>query len=157
MNMELKIAHLYPELLNLYGDRGNLSCLSRRLNWRGIDCRVDLFPVGAACSFADYDLFYMGGGQDFAADILLPDLREHRAAELRAAMADGRTFLCICGGFQLLGHYFETAAGERRAYLGCIDGTTGELVLCGGHASAMTDRFMLLIAEAESMLAGMNP
>lgn len=49
------------------------------------------------------------------------------------------------------------AEGERRVYLGCIDGTTGELVLCGGHASAMTDRFMLLIAEAEAMLAGMNP
>ena len=55
--MELNICHLYPEVLNLYGDRGNIRCLSRRLSWRGIDCHVDELKIGEKKDLTAYDLF----------------------------------------------------------------------------------------------------
>ena len=118
---ELKICHLYPEVLNLYGDRGNILCLTRRLAWRGIDCSVTRAGIGDAVSFADYDLFFIGGGQDFDQEVLLGDLSGGKAQELCAAIEDGRTFLCICGGYQMLGHYYETYEGVRCEFLGAID------------------------------------
>ena len=96
--MELKICHLYPDVLNLYGDRGNIICLQKRLEWRGIDCRVDYVKLGEHKGLTEYDLFFIGGGQDFDQEILLEDLRIKKGPEIRAALEDGRTFLCICGG-----------------------------------------------------------
>jgi CobQ-like glutamine amidotransferase family enzyme len=72
--MELNICHLYPEVLNLYGDRGNIRCLSRRLSWRGIDCHVDELKIGEKKDLTAYDLFFIGGGQDFEQEVLLSDL-----------------------------------------------------------------------------------
>ena len=72
--MELKICHLYPDVLNLYGDRGNILCLRKRLEWRGIECRVDYVKLGDKNNLAGYDLFFIGGGQDFDQEILLEDL-----------------------------------------------------------------------------------
>lgn len=119
--MELKICHVYPDLLNLYGDRGNLLCLRRRLEWRGIGCSVTEVPLGQPDSFADYDLLFLGGGQDFEQKLLLEDLQGGKADSLRSAVADGKTFLAICGGYQLLGHYYQMADGSRCGYLGALD------------------------------------
>ena len=69
--MELKICHLYPDVLNLYGDRGNILCLRRRLEWRGIGCTVAELPLGVKDPLLDYDLFFIGGGQDFEQTVLL--------------------------------------------------------------------------------------
>ncbi len=119
--MKLKICHLYPEVLNLYGDRGNIRCLTRRLEWRGIDCSVDELGIGEQRSLKDYDLFFIGGGQDFEQEVLLGDLKAGKGDEIRSAVEDGKTFLCICGGYQMMGHYYETHDGVKCEFLGAVD------------------------------------
>ena len=118
---KLIICHLYPELLNLYGDRGNVLCLVRRLQWRGIEWELRSLRVGERPRLDDVDLFFAGGGQDFEQTVLMEDLDRGAARELQAAAADGRTMLGICGGYQLLGYDYETADGTRLAYLGVAD------------------------------------
>ena len=73
--MELKICHLYPDVLNLYGDGGNIICMKKRLEWRGIDCEVTGMSVGDTLYAKDHDLFFIGGGQDFEQKVLLEDAR----------------------------------------------------------------------------------
>lgn len=119
--MKLRICHLYPEVLNLYGDRGNIRCLAKRLAWRGIEAEIEEIGIGDHRSLADCDLFFIGGGQDFEQEVLLEDLRSGRGAEIRAAVEDGKTFLCICGGYQMMGHYYETYDGVRCEFLGAVD------------------------------------
>jgi len=119
--MELHICHLYPDVLNLYGDRGNILCMQKRLAWRGIGCTVTELPIGATARLGDFDLFFIGGGQDFEQGLLLDDLSRGKANEIKAAAEDGKTFLCICGGYQMMGHYYETAAGQRCEFLGLVD------------------------------------
>ena len=119
--MELKICHLYPDVLNLYGDRGNILCLHKRLLWRGIDCSVTELPLGESAPLSDFDLFFIGGGQDFEQELLLSDLASGKGADIRAAVSDGKTFLCICGGYQLMGAYYETAEGRKCDFLGALD------------------------------------
>ena len=63
--MELKICHMYPDVLNLYGDRGNVTCLTRRLRWRGIEASVTRLPIGDRLPLSGFDLVFIGGGQDF--------------------------------------------------------------------------------------------
>ncbi len=119
--MELRICHLYPEVMNLYGDRGNILCMNNRLLWRGIDCTVTRCGIGDKVDFTAQDLFFIGGGQDFEQEVLLGDLHSGKQEEICAAIEDGKTFLCICGGFQMLGHYYQTADGTKCEYLGAID------------------------------------
>jgi CobQ-like glutamine amidotransferase family enzyme len=119
--MELKICHMYPDVLNLYGDRGNMICLRRRLEWRGIGCEIKRLPIGETASLADYDMVFIGGGQDFEQQVLLEDLHRGKDAEIRAAVEDGKTFLTICGGYQMLGNYYETHDGVRCDFIGAVD------------------------------------
>lgn len=119
--MELKICHLYPEMLNLYGDRGNIYCMKKRLEWRGIDCIIDSLMLGERKNLSGYDLFFIGGGQDFEQEVLLSDLHSGKGKELKEAIEDGKTFLTICGGYQMLGHYYENQGGKRCEYLGAVD------------------------------------
>ena len=71
----VRICHLYPDLLNLYGDRGNIICLRQRLTWRGIPVEVQEIPVGEKADLTQCDLIFIGGGQDFEQEVLLPDLQ----------------------------------------------------------------------------------
>lgn len=119
--MELKICHMYPDVLNLYGDRGNIICLADRLEWRGIGCSVTRLPIGETASLADFDLVFIGGGQDFEQQVLLEDLHRGKDREIRAAVEDGVTFLTICGGYQMLGNYYETHDGVRCDFIGALD------------------------------------
>ncbi len=119
--MELKICHMYPDVLNLYGDRGNVMCMTRRLAWRGISASVTKLPIGVSASLADYDLVFIGGGQDFEQQVLLEDLHRGKDREIRAAVEDGLTFLTICGGYQMLGSYYETYDGRRCDFIGALD------------------------------------
>lgn len=119
--MELKICHLYPDVLNLYGDRGNIACMKKRLSWRGIGCSVTELPLGVRDDLTGYDLFFIGGGQDFEQTVLLGDLRAGRSGDIRAAAEDGKPFLCICGGYQLLGTGYRTADGQECEYTGILD------------------------------------
>lgn len=119
--MELKICHMYPDVLNLYGDRGNVICMTRRLQWRGIDARVTKLPIGQRESLADFDLVFIGGGQDFEQQVLLDDLHRGKDREIRAAIEDGVTFLTICGGYQMMGGYYETYDRKRCDFIGAVD------------------------------------
>jgi len=119
--MELRICHLYPDLLNLYGDRGNLITLRQRCQWRGIDCTITPVSLGDSFAASDYDLVFMGGGQDYEQNLLYEDLIEQKGDAIRAAVEDGLVFLCICGGYQLMGRYYEEQDGHRIDGLGAID------------------------------------
>ena len=119
--MELKICHMYPDVLNLYGDRGNVICLTRRLQWRGIQASVTRLPIGDRLPLSGFDLVFIGGGQDFEQQVLLDDLHRGKDQEIKAAIEDGVPFLTICGGYQMLGSYYETYDGQRCDFIGALD------------------------------------
>ena len=133
---ELKICHLYPEVLNLYGDRGNILCMTKRLQWRGIRTEVTRVGIGDGTALADFDLFFIGGGQDFEQEVLLEDLKAGKGEEICAAVKDGKTFLTICGGYQMMGHYYQTYDGVKCEFLGAADFYTvgGEKRMIGNYA-----------------------
>jgi len=108
MKMKLNIAHLYPELLNIYGDRGNILAFSQRCLWRGIDAEVHEINQGDNIDIDLYDFYFIGGGQD-QQQIMVADEFQRQAEALRNAANSEAVFLAICGGYQLLGHYYRTA------------------------------------------------
>lgn len=119
--MELKICHLYPDILNLYGDRGNIITMRRRLADRGIAATVDECSIGEALDASQYDIFFIGGGQDFEQEILLRDLATGKAKEIIAAVEEDKTFLAICGGYQMLGQYYKTWDGHQLDFIGALN------------------------------------
>lgn len=119
--MELKICHLYGDLLNLYGDRGNIISMKKRLEWRGIDCVVEKLNPGQHAVLSGYDLIFIGGGMEFDTWLIADDLRLGTAVELKAAVEDGVSVLSICSGYQLLGQYCQDAKGEKTSMAGVLD------------------------------------
>jgi CobQ-like glutamine amidotransferase family enzyme len=120
----LRIAHLYPRDLNVYGDLGNIITLVKRLEWRGF--RAEVLPVepGRIFDFSGADLVFGGGGQNSAQTVNVEDLLT-RGDELRKISADGVPMLLICGSYQLFGREFFDAAGRRYPGLGIFRaGTT---------------------------------
>jgi hypothetical protein len=102
----LRVCALYPELMNIYADRGNLLMLERRCEWRGIEFQLTASTLGD--SLADeHDLYYIGGGQDADQRLCAEDLVNIKATALRAAAERGAVVLGVCGGYQLLGHSYE--------------------------------------------------
>lgn len=144
--MELNICHLYPDVLNLYGDRGNVLCMERRLRWRGISVKTTGIGIGEKLNAADYDLFLIGGGQDFEQGVLLRDLAGDKTEQLKSAVADGKTFLAICGGYQLLGQYYKTWDGVQCDFTGALD------LYTVGSKDRMIGNYMFTCDE----LAGVN-
>jgi lipid II isoglutaminyl synthase (glutamine-hydrolysing) len=102
----LRVCALYPELMNIYADRGNLLLLERRCAWRSIGFEVTAASIGDPVDPAAHDLFYLGGGQDRDQRLCAHDLVETKREALHAAAADGRVLLGVCGGYQLLGHAY---------------------------------------------------
>jgi hypothetical protein len=133
---KLKICHLYPDLLNLYGDRGNIISMVKRLEWRGIGSEVIEISVGIEFNPDAYDIVFIGGGQDFEQEILLPDLLRKKASNLRHAVESDTTFLAICGGYQLLGLYYKTWNGHQLDFTGAID------IYTIGNTDRMIGNFM---------------
>ncbi|MCL2368713.1 MAG: glutamine amidotransferase [Oscillospiraceae bacterium] len=119
--MELNICHLYPDLLNLYGDRGNVVTLQRRCEARGIAVTVTGAPLGERVHLADFDLLFIGGGQDAEQAILLEEIQGWRGGEIKAAIEDGKVMLAVCGGYQLLGHSYKTWDGREMDLIGALD------------------------------------
>ncbi|MEI7771314.1 MAG: glutamine amidotransferase, partial [Chloroflexales bacterium] len=107
--------------MSIYGDRGNVIALRQRCLWRGIDLTVTPVEPGDAVDWAGFDLAFFGGGQDSGQALIARDLLERQGPGLRAAIDDGLVLLAICGGYQLLGHYFLTHTGERLPGLGALD------------------------------------
>ena len=107
--MAVKIVHLYPEEMNLYGDRGNVICLKNRLEARNY--KVDVINVGLGERIPDFDIMFIGGGQDKEMSIVRRDVRR-KAEELSYYIHSGKTILAICGGYQLLGEYYKTSSSQ---------------------------------------------
>ena len=115
------VGWLYPDLMNIYGDRGNILTLVKRAGWRGFDARTIELPRGTTSGMENVDVFFFGGGQDREQALVYEDLIDHKQSLLERAVADGAGILAVCGGYQLLGHYYQTAEGERYPGIGLID------------------------------------
>ncbi len=128
----LVICHLYPELMNMYGDRGNVIALARRIAWHGMECRVEGASIGAV-DMAGFDIVFLGGGQDREQKQICVDLKDAKGGRLRDAVEAGVPFLAICGGYQLLGKHYRTASGQVMDGVGILDCWTdaGETRLIG--------------------------
>jgi CobQ-like glutamine amidotransferase family enzyme len=115
----LRVCALYPELMNIYADRGNLLMLERRCEWRGIDFALHASSLGDELDPDAADLFYIGGGQDRDQRLVAFDLQDKRDA-LHAAAARDAVILAVCGGYQLLGHSYELG-DEELPGIGLLD------------------------------------
>jgi CobQ-like glutamine amidotransferase family enzyme len=122
--MELRIAYLYPDHLNIYGDRGNILTLYQRCQWRGIEVRILPIGIGEGIDPDEPDLYFMGGGQDAQQIQVCDDLHRVKAEALKQAASQSAVFLTICGGYQLLGHYYKPHDGDELRGLSLIDAYT---------------------------------
>lgn len=108
---KLTIGHIYPQMLNLYGDIGNIMALRRRIEGRGIEAGVKNFDIGDKIDFSALDIVFIGGGGEREQAEACAKLREQRE-ELSAYVENGGALLAVCGGFEILGEYYETANGK---------------------------------------------
>jgi len=122
--LTLTLGHLYPDQLNLYGDRGNILTLRRRCKLRGIDLRVVGLGIGDALAPDEYDMLFIGGGQDKEQAPVAQDLYDMKGIGLWAAVEDDMPVLAVCGGYQLLAHYYRPANGPDMRGLGVFDAWT---------------------------------
>ena len=119
----LRVCALYPTLMNIYADRGNLLMLERRCQWRGIGFELTGAGIGQALDPDAADLYYMGGGQDRDQMLCATDLYEHKRLALGAAAERGAVLLGVCGGYQLLGHSYELG-DQTLPGIGLLDAST---------------------------------
>jgi CobQ-like glutamine amidotransferase family enzyme len=116
--MRIAVGHLYPDYLNIYADRGNIAVLRERARARGHELEVT--PIGLGVSVpAGIDLFYIGGGQDREQALVAGDLAT-KAVPLRNAVDGGAAFLAVCGGYQLLGHFYRDRSGGEVPGIGLL-------------------------------------
>ena len=119
---EVKIGHLYPKLLNIYGDGGNILALKKRLEWRGYNVVIDEINVGDE-NIHEHDIYFIGGGQDLQQIEVSKELQKHK--DFFTNERDrGAVFLGICGGYQLFGHYYQPHNGEKLLGISLLDAYT---------------------------------
>jgi lipid II isoglutaminyl synthase (glutamine-hydrolysing) len=116
----LRVCALYPDLMNIYADRGNLIMLERRSQWRGIGFELSSAGLDQPLDPDGADLYYIGGGQDRDQKLCAHDLAERKRDDVHAAAARGAVILAVCGGYQLLGHSYELGA-ETLPGVGLVD------------------------------------
>jgi CobQ-like glutamine amidotransferase family enzyme len=116
----LRVCALYPDLMNIYADRGNLLLLQRRCEWRGIGFEVTARGLGEKLDPDGADLYYIGGGQDRDQKLCALDLAEVKREALHAAADRGAVILAVCGGYQLLGHSYQLG-DESLPGVGLVD------------------------------------
>jgi hypothetical protein len=125
------IAHMYPALMNLYGDRGNLVCLKKRIEWYGLNCEIKSIHLDEKVDFSQIDMIFMGGGSDREQGLVYHDLIK-KTDQLIAEIESGLPALCICGAFQLLGSYYKSYDGTVIEGLGFFplytEGSEGRLI-----------------------------
>jgi CobQ-like glutamine amidotransferase family enzyme len=118
--MKLRVCSLYPELMNIYADRGNMQILRARCEWRGLGFELAGATIGEGVDPDAHDLFYMGGGQDRDQALCAHDMVATKRDALHDAAGRGAVVLAVCGGYQLLGHEYEME-GERLPGVGLVD------------------------------------
>ena len=119
--LSISIAHLYPKLLNLYGDMGNVITLIRRCQWRGI--QVEFEQIDTGDKIKDHDLYFIGGGQDKQQEEVAQELFSNKEF-LISQRDNGAVFLGICGGYQLFGHYYQPHDKDRLPGISLLDAYT---------------------------------
>jgi hypothetical protein len=116
----LRVCALYPELMNIYADRGNIAVLRARCEWRGLGFRLGSASLREPLEPGAHDLFYIGGGQDRDQATVAHDMAGTKREALHAAAARGAVVLAVCGGYQLLGHSYAMG-GEELPGVGLVD------------------------------------
>lgn len=109
--MKITIGHLYPDLLNLYGDRGNIQCMMKRCEWRGIGAETVEFKLEDAIDFSKLDIILLGGGSDREQMLVCRRLKEIQK-DFKDYVENDGVVLAVCGGYQLLGNYYQTQEGR---------------------------------------------
>jgi CobQ-like glutamine amidotransferase family enzyme len=117
---ELRVCALYPDLMNIYADRGNLLLLERRCRWRGIGFSLSSSGLGDQLDPEGADLYYIGGGQDRDQRLCAFDLAEVKREALHVVAQRGGVVLAVCGGYQLLGHSYQLG-DEKLPGVGLVD------------------------------------
>jgi len=119
--LRLRLAHLYPKLMNIYGDRGNIMCLRRRCQLRGIEFEVAELGPGDRLDAKDTDMVFIGGAQDREQRRVAEDLIAVKSRALKEAAERGAVVLAVCGGYQLVGQYYRSADGSELPGAGLLD------------------------------------
>ncbi|WP_099299740.1 type 1 glutamine amidotransferase [Pediococcus pentosaceus] len=120
MKYNLNVAHLYGDLLNTYGDNGNLLALKYYAKKMDTDLDIDIVSLDDQFNPKDWDIVFFGGGQDYEQTIVSKDI-QHKKEDLTDYIEDGGPLLAICGGYQLLGHYYVGANGEKIKGIDALD------------------------------------
>lgn len=120
--MTLNITHLFPDLLNLYGDRGNIASLCKRLQWRGIDANVNVAEKTEDINFEETDILFLGGGADREQIVVCEELLKIKE-EIKSYVESDGVMIALCGGFQILGKTFQLKKDKLEG-LGIIDAET---------------------------------
>lgn len=108
--MKVTIGHLYPDLLNLYGDRGNIQCLKKRCEWRGMEVSIREYQLEDEINFSELDIVLLGGGSDREQRLVCERLQEIQK-DFKAYVEGNGVVIAVCGGYQLLGKYYKTEEG----------------------------------------------
>lgn len=119
--MELNICHLYPDLLNVYGDVGNILILKYRAEKRGIAVNIINTSLNDTFNDNDMDIVFFGGGQDYEQSIVSTDLIQNKKEALTRYVENNKVLIAICGGYQLLGKYYVAPNGQKLEGLGILD------------------------------------
>ncbi len=120
-NLKLTIAYMYPKHLNLYGDKGNIIALKKRCEWRNIEVEINEINIGD--DVTGYDIYFIGGGQDKQQEEVAKELYKNKE-KLTYERDKGSVFLAICGGYQLLGHYYLSQNQKRLEGISLLDAHT---------------------------------
>ena len=121
MKRQIRLAHLYPKMLNIYGDLGNVLTIKKRCEWRDIEITIDEIDIGDPMS--EHDIYFIGGGQDIQQIAVAKELRKNKEFLVNEQNKNA-VFLAICGGYQLLGNYYQPHDGERLEGIGLLDVNT---------------------------------
>lgn len=117
--MKINIYHLFADLLNLYGDKGNIETLVKRCRWRGIDAEVKVLCAGQTPDFSDTDIVLLGGGSD-REQLIVSRYKDNVSPPLKEYAESGGVLLAVCAGFQMLGNFYESE-GARIPCFGILD------------------------------------
>lgn len=121
----VRLCHLYPDMMNIYADRGNIAVIRQRLAWRDMNLEITEVGLGDSIQAGQHDLYYLGGGQDRDQNMVATDLADKSKSDaIRADAEAGAAQLYVCGGIQLAGHGYTTVDGQNLPGVGVLDLTT---------------------------------